>query len=65
MTRKGGRNEVTEIMSEIRNLQLPPRLLRELGLEKDWNKKVPQRFIEEVLHVTEKYKEAIKALADQ
>ncbi len=56
---------MTEIMSEIRKLQLSPRLLQDLGLDKDWNKRVSPKFVEEVLHVTEKYKEAIKALAER
>lgn len=56
---------MTEMVKKIQNIQLPPHQLRELGLEKDWNKTVTPSFIGRVVRVAEKYRGVIQELAQK
>jgi len=61
-TRKEG-NLVTEMIQKLRGVHLPPHQLKELGLDKDWNKKITPHFIERVVRTAEKYKTVLKELS--
>ena len=52
-----------EMVLKIRNLQLPPQQLRELGLKPDWNKRVSPEFVASVVEVAERYKDVLKELS--
>ncbi|MBU7008436.1 hypothetical protein Ga0451573_003395 [Peptococcaceae bacterium DYL19] len=54
---------VTEFAQKLDKIQLPPHILRELGLEKDWQKKVSPEFIHKVVKTAEKYKDVLKELS--
>ncbi|WP_231685287.1 hypothetical protein [Phosphitispora fastidiosa] len=54
---------MTEFAQKLDKIQLPPHILRELGLEKDWQKKVSPEFIHKVVKTAEKYKDVLKELS--
>lgn len=54
---------VTEMIEKLKGIQLPPGQLKELGLDKDWNKKVSPKFVERVVKTAEKYKNVLKELS--
>lgn len=56
-------DRMPEMVLKIRNLQLPPQQLRELGLKPDWNKRVSPEFVASVVEVAERYKDVLKELS--
>ncbi|MGE5590110.1 MAG: hypothetical protein ACM3ZA_05780 [Bacillota bacterium] len=56
-------NLVTEMIQKLRGVNLPPHQLKELGLDKDWNKKVAPQFVERVVRTAEKYRIVLKELS--
>lgn len=54
---------VAEMLEKLKGVQLPPGQLRELGLDKDWSKKVSPKFVERVVKTAEKYKGVLKELS--
>jgi hypothetical protein len=54
---------MTEVITKINRIKLPPHQLRALGLDDNWNKKVSEEFVEKALKAREEYKEAFRELA--
>ena len=54
---------MAELVERLQNIQLPPHQLRELGLDKDWNKKVSPDFVERVVKTADKYKDVLRELS--
>ena len=50
-------------ISLIRNLELPPHVLRQLGLSPRWQKKVPIKTIARVVDLAMKYRSLLKQLS--
>ena len=48
---------------KIHNIELPPHQLRELGLEKDWQKNISDKYIEKVVKTAERFKKDLKELS--
>ena len=58
-------DKVTQMIEKLKGVQLPPHQLRELGLEKDWQKRVSPTFVDQIVHTAEKYKNALKKLSEK
>lgn len=56
-------NKVTEIIEKLNKVQLPPHQLKELGLDKDWQKHISPAFVEKVFKTAENYKNVLKKLS--
>lgn len=54
---------MTEFVQKIYKLEIPANTLRQLGLEKDWNKKVSTDFLSKVVTTAEKHKKVLKELS--
>ncbi|MCL4425878.1 MAG: hypothetical protein M1299_13010 [Firmicutes bacterium] len=54
---------LTEMIEKLKGIQLPPHQLRELGLDKDWQKKVSPQLVERITKTAEKYKNVLKELS--
>lgn len=54
---------MTEMVNKVLNIKLPPHQLRELGLNKNWQKEVSRDFVEQVVKTAEKYKTLLKELS--
>jgi hypothetical protein len=54
---------MTEFIRKIEKLELPPHVLRDLGLKDDWKKEVSQDFLCHVVSTAEKYKNVLKELS--
>ena len=54
---------VTEIIQKINKLEIHAHILRQLGLEKDWNKKVSTDFLCKVIKTAKKHKKVLKELS--
>ncbi|RKL62999.1 hypothetical protein DXT63_08365 [Thermoanaerobacteraceae bacterium SP2] len=61
--RKEGDVVVAEITQKIQNLTLPPHIVRELGLSKDWKKDISPEFLEKIIKTAIKYKNVLKELS--
>jgi len=55
--------DMTEITKKLHNIQLPPHVIKELGLEANWHKKVSPELIEKIVLTAEKYKGALRRLS--
>lgn len=55
---------VTEAVRALKEATLPPEVLQELKLEKDWGSKVPVSFVEKVIRLADRNKDTLKELAD-
>jgi len=53
----------SNFVKKIHNIELPPHQLRELGLEKDWQKNVSEQYIEKVVKTAERFKKDLKELS--
>jgi hypothetical protein len=60
---KKGEHKMTDMMTKVKTIQLPPRVERELGLEKDWQVKVEPAFVERVCRTAEKHRWVLKELS--
>ncbi|MDD4170418.1 MAG: hypothetical protein PHD36_09250 [Desulfotomaculaceae bacterium] len=54
---------MTKFVNKIQSIDLPPHQLRELGLEKGWQKKVSVDYIEKVVKTAERFKNDLKELS--
>ncbi|CAA7601413.1 Hypothetical protein DEACI_2079 [Acididesulfobacillus acetoxydans] len=54
---------MTETTQKLNNIRIPPQVLRELGLEENWQKNVSPEFIEKVIKAAEKYKSTLRRLS--
>ncbi len=54
---------VTELVRRINSIQIPPHILSELGLDKDWQKKVSPELQKRILETAQKYKKVLKELS--
>ena len=54
---------MTEMTQKLNNIQLPPNVMRALGLETNWQKKVSPELIEKIAVTAEKYKGALRRLS--
>lgn len=54
-----------ETMTEriINNINIPPHIEREIGLSKDWKKKVSPSAVDSIISSAEKFKDALKRLS--
>ncbi|WP_240984943.1 hypothetical protein [Acididesulfobacillus acetoxydans] len=57
------RKLMTETTQKLNNIRIPPQVLRELGLEENWQKNVSPEFIEKVIKAAEKYKSTLRRLS--
>lgn len=57
--------EEGETMTEriINNINIPPHIEREIGLSKDWKKKVSPGAVNAIISSAEKFKDALKRLS--
>ena len=53
------------IEEKLRNSNIPPHILRQLGLKKDWYKKLSSVFIDRVLGTANKRSAMLKELSKQ
>jgi hypothetical protein len=60
---RGGGVDMTKFVNKIHNIELPPKQLRELGLDKNWSRQVPKDYIEKVVKTAERFKHDLKELA--
>lgn len=51
------------VMDKVHQIELPPKVRRELGLKKDWNKNFPVQKVEKIAKTAEKYKTALRELS--
>lgn len=56
---------MAEFMEALRKMQLPPDVLRKLGVPLDWNRRVPQEYAKQIVEYLNKYKETFDELAKQ
>ena len=66
MIRNGLRGEVaqvSEVLAALRQAQIPPDVLRKLGLPRDWNRRVDKRFVQQLIVYTERYRDTFEELA--
>lgn len=63
--RKGWRREIdmTVVKEKIKKAQFPSSQLRALGLKPGWADRIPTKTLNNMVKVTEKYKQALKELA--
>jgi hypothetical protein len=56
---------VTEAVRVLRKAAMPPEVLRQLKLDKDWSRKVPESYVEQVVRIADQNKDVLKELADR
>lgn len=56
---------VAELLEALRKVDLPPEVLRKIGLSKDWQKRIPPEFTKQVAEYLSQYKETFDELAKQ
>lgn len=54
---------MTEIAQKIQNITLPPHIMHELGLSKDWKKDISPEFLDKIIKTAMKYKNVLKELS--
>ncbi|BDG61754.1 hypothetical protein [Caldinitratiruptor microaerophilus] len=54
---------MAEVMERLERVQLPPHVREQLGLDKDWQRKVPRDFLERVLKTASKYEHVLRELS--
>jgi hypothetical protein len=54
---------MTEMTQKLNNIQLPPNVMRALGLETNWQKNISPELIEKIAVTAEKYKGALRRLS--
>jgi hypothetical protein len=54
---------MTHIKEKFDKLQLDSRIVRELGLSKDWKKQISPDFLNKVVNTAEKYKATLRELS--
>lgn len=52
-----------ELLAALRRVDFPPEVLRQVGLPKDWQKRVPPRIAKQIARYLERYKETFDELA--
>jgi len=60
--RKDG-DVMTEIAQRLQRINIPPHIMREIGLKKDWKKDISPEFMDKVIKTALKYKEVLKELS--
>lgn len=58
-----GEQIMAEVMERLERVQLPPHVREQLGLDKDWQRKVPRDFLERVLKTASKYEHVLRELS--
>jgi|GEM_PF-6217720 len=58
-----GEPNVTQFIEKIQKINVSPQHLRELGLNKDWQKEVSTQYIEKVVNTAERFKKDLKELS--
>lgn len=61
-TNEGG-ERVSEVLDALRKAQIPPDVLRKLGLPQDWNQHVSKKFVEQIMAYVQRYKDTFEELA--
>ena len=54
---------VAELLAALRKVDFPPEVLRQAGLPKDWQKRVPPQIAKQLARYLERYKETFDNLA--
>ncbi|AEJ43707.1 hypothetical protein TC41_2455 [Alicyclobacillus acidocaldarius subsp. acidocaldarius Tc-4-1] len=54
---------MTAILKELNHLELPPSVVRELGLSNDWKSKIDPSFAKKAIKTALKYEKALKELS--
>lgn len=54
---------MTEIIERINNIEIPLNVQKEIGLSKDWKKKISPKEVENIINSALKYKEALRKLS--
>ena len=60
---KEGGAQVSEVLAALRKAQIPPEVLRKLGLPPDWNQHVSKQFIQQIISYIDRYKGTFEELA--
>lgn len=58
-----GGAQVSEVLEALRKAQIPPDVLRKLGLPQDWNQHVSKKFVEQIVAFVDRYKDTFEELA--
>ncbi|WP_041695386.1 hypothetical protein [Alicyclobacillus acidocaldarius] len=56
-------SDMTAILKELNHLELPPSVVRELGLSNDWKSKIDPSFAKKAIKTALKYEKALKELS--
>ena len=54
---------LAELLAALRRVDFPPEVLRQVGLPKDWQKRVPPQIARQIARYLERYKETFDELA--
>lgn len=58
-----GELNMTQFVDKIQKINVSPQHLRELGLTRDWQKKVSTQYVERVVKTAERFKKDLKELS--
>ena len=61
--KRKGRKKMTEMIQKFRSYQLPPHQLDQLGLTKDWPKKIPASYVGRVYNHAERLRKVLRELS--
>ncbi|WP_425801949.1 hypothetical protein ACHOLT_14390 [Desulfitobacterium sp. Sab5] len=59
---KEGQN-MTEMTQKLNSIQIPPHVLKQLGLDKNWQNNISPEVMSTVIKTAEKYKSALRRLS--
>lgn len=51
------------VLNRIENLNIPPHIEKEIGLEKDWKKKISPKKANAIIDTANRFKEALRELS--
>lgn len=54
---------MTELVQRLGAIDIPPHILRQLGLDKDWQKKAPPELTKRIIETAQKYREVLRELS--
>lgn len=54
---------MTRVMEKINNIEIPTNVQREIGLSKDWKKKISPEDVKKIVNNAFKFKDALRKLS--
>lgn len=54
---------MTRVMEKINNIEIPTNVEREIGLSKDWKKKISPEDVKKIVNNAFKFKDALRKLS--